>query len=153
MSDLRNASRRRTAGPNRLLTVLLLFIWGTTPWAAISTSQSGMVGWRLQMGALDCTLERVCRRPMPSGERLVLAWRCAATDTPGPHPEPEWQLIWPGGRALGSVDRTDPEGRHQQVWFDLEGWRVRQPLSARLQLTMDGALISRTITPFGQGAC
>jgi hypothetical protein len=47
----------------------------------------------------------------------------------------------------------DQHARRWQLDFELDGMQDRTKTAARLQLTMDGALISRTIKPLEHGDC
>jgi hypothetical protein len=64
-----------------------------------------------------------------------------------------WRLFRNGSVISGRMTALDQHARRWQLDFELDGMQDRTKTAARLQLTMDGALISRTIKPLEHGDC
>ena len=136
-----------------LMSALLGLAWGVPSWAMTSASTSVLTGWHLKLREMDCTVERVCNRPTTSGTALTLFWSCTDMERVHRPQQAHWQLFRNGSVISGRVTPLDPEARRWQLDFDLDGMPDRTKIAARLQLTMDGALINRTINPLEHGDC
>lgn len=133
--------------------VLLGLAWSWPAGAMTSTSTSELRGWHLQSSEMNCTVEIACKRPTADGTSLTLLWSCTATKKVNHPKEAQSQLFWNGGMVPGIMTLLDPEGRRRRLDFGLEGLPDLMNTTARLQLKMDGALISRTLNPLEQGNC
>lgn len=146
----------RKPAPRRLRWVthaLLGLAWSWPTWAMTSAGTSVLKGWHLQLAGMNCKVDRACNRPTANGTALTLFWSCNATERANHPREAQWQLFWNGGMAPGILTLLDPEGRQRRLDFDLDGLPDRMNTPARLQLKMDGALISRTLNPLKYGNC
>lgn len=136
-----------------VMSALLGLAWGVPSLAMTSASTSALTGWHLQLREMNCTVERVCNRPTTNGNALTLFWSCAETERAHRPQQAHWQLFSNGSVISGHMTALDSHARRWQLDFELDGMLDRTKTAARLQLTMDGALISRTINPLEYGDC